>query len=283
MHIIGYLQQSPKDSIDYLWAVLVNIAKYPQFFSELTQNSTLLLNELYDEVRNEVSTFHQQTAVVNIAFALAKERKFKQCLLLNTGSTSTASSPKKKGSGKVDFANDFNNDFGNQKIDLAMLELFVKTIKVLFASSNTDPQVQLASMIVLIHLANNIPESRSVILSTDLIDLMTKKVGLEHEILNVRYAALLNVISNEEICCYKLLELNVHKLLVAMQESFMQLSTSKKSGLNNRKKSLQYVKGKSISNLSNMMASQRNNSSISLGESLNSVIGGDSGQPLFSS
>lgn len=263
--------------------MLVNVAKYPQFFSPLTQNSTLLLDELFDEVRNEVSTFHQQTAVVNIAFALAKERKFKQCLLLK--SSSTASSPSRKeqekrknDNNKVDFTMDENNlDLANQKLDLAMLELFVKTIKTLFASSNTDPQVQLASMIVLIRLANNIPESRSVILSTDLIDLMTKKVGLENEFLNVRYAALLNIISNEETCCYKLLELNVHKLLVAMQESFMQLSTSKRSSSNNQKKSSKYVKGQSTSNLSNMMASQKNNSSVSLAESLNGVMGGDSG------
>lgn len=183
---LGYLRQAPPDSVDYLWTVLVNIMQFEHFFTRAVVESKSFVNELYEEVRNNASQLHQQMCVVKIGYNLSKQSSFK--------------------------------DYLDQK----MIDLFVKSMKILFSSKLSPSHVQYSALINLINLANYCVDSRSLILSADLIDLFYDN-GIDDGKMNVLYVALLNIISNEESCCYRLLDNGVQKFLVSLQDSFQRM------------------------------------------------------------
>lgn len=212
--VLGFLADAPADSVDYLWTVLVNIAQCLRFFPALVAHVALLLDVMYEEVKYEMTSKHQQWAVAMISYHLSKEESF------------------------------------HSYLDTALIESFVKAMKLLFGARDTESSVQLATIAVLINLAKFSVESRGIILSTDLIELIYS-VGLDDDRLNVRYVALLNIISNEESCCYRLLELGIHKLLVSMQDTFQRLVTGAVNS--RRKKEKKYIKGQSIADLNQFL------------------------------
>lgn len=70
--VLGYLRNCPKDAIDYLWTVLHTITQYSQFFTEVMHYGELLITELYEEIRYELSSSHQLLSVVKIALNLTQ-------------------------------------------------------------------------------------------------------------------------------------------------------------------------------------------------------------------
>lgn len=211
--VLGFLRDAPTDSVDYLWTVLVNIAQSKGFFETLAAHVALLLDAMFEEVKYEMTSRHQQWAVAMISYYLT------------------------------------TNGPIHEHLDPQLMECFIKTMKILFAARNTEPTVQLACIAVLINFAANCAEARPIILSSDLIELFYQ-VGLDDDRLNVRYAALLYIVSNEENCCYKLLELGIHKLLVSMQDTFQRLISGASS---RRKKEKKYVKGQSLADLNQFL------------------------------
>lgn len=185
--VLGYIRQAPLDSIDYLWTVLVNISQFNDFFEKIISHSKVLVMELYEETRFDSSTAHQQLCVAKIAQNLSKHVEFKDYL------------------------------------DDSSVDLFVKTLKTLFSSRRSSRDIQISALLSLTHFANYCTSSRSYILSNDLIELFYE-AGTEDTGLNVKYVGLLNIISNEESCCYKLLELGVQKFLVSLQDGFQKMT-----------------------------------------------------------
>lgn len=211
--ILGFIRKAPQDSLDYLWTVVVNISYFDHFFQFLVENICLLLQELFEEIRFDASNLHQQMCIGKICFNLSKQPSFNGCL------------------------------------DQGLVELFVRILKSLFSSKRTINQVKLSALISLINFANYCPPSRSIILSEDLIDCFYS-VGLEDDQLNVKYVGLINIISNEENCCFRLLELGVQKLLVSLQESFQRLSDG---AVKDQRKSKKYKKGQSVQDLNQII------------------------------
>lgn len=207
--VLGFLRDAPTDSVDYLWTVLVNIAQSRSFFDPLVAHIPLLLDAMFEEVKFEQASRHQQWAVAMICFYLTVNGSLQEYL------------------------------------DPQLMESFIKTVKLLLVARTSEPSVQLACAAVLINFAAQCPESRSLILSTDLIELFYQ-VGLDDDRLNVRFAAILYLVSNEENCCYRLLELGIHKLLISMQDTFQRLISG---AVSRRKKEKRYVKGQSLADL----------------------------------
>ena len=196
---LGYLRQAPQDSVDYLWTVLVNIMQFDHFFLRIVIESKSIINELYEEVRNNASMPHQQMCIAKIGYYLSKQSNFK--------------------------------DF----VDTKLIDLFVKTMKILFSSKLSSSQVQYSALINMINLANFCVDARSLILSADLIDIFYDN-GIEDDKMNVLYVALLNILSNEESCCYRLLDNGVQKLLVSLQDSFQRLMDGSRINIKKLKK-----------------------------------------------
>lgn len=217
---LGYLRQAPHDSVDYLWTVLVNIMQFEHFFPRIVVESKMIVNELYEEVRNNASQVHQQLCVVKIGYNLSKQSSFK--------------------------------DYLDQKL----IDLFVKSMKILFSSKLSAAAVQYCALINLINLANFCVDARSLILSADLIDIFYEN-GIDDDKMNVLYVALLNIISNEESCCYRLLDNGVQKLLVSLQDSFQRLMDGSRIGSKALKKSASRVM--SVRNIQDLVANAGEN------------------------
>lgn len=214
--LLQYIRKTPEESLDYMWMLLTNITSYPIFFDELIVGSGAeLLEELYEEVRYDTSKLNRRKAVVKIGLNISKRPDL--CTYLTQ----------------------------------PLIDTFVSTMKMLFSSRLGTEKIQMSALVTLINLNYHCREARATTLGTDLIDLF-QTVGLDDDQMNVKYAGLLNVISNEEICCYKLLDLGVHKLLVALQESFHRLTSG---GVTHRKRIKSFKKGQSIKNISNVLAS----------------------------
>jgi hypothetical protein len=186
--VLGFIRSAPLDSIDYLWNVIVNITQYEEFFPKIMEISQKIIEEIYEEIRFDSSSLHQQISITKIAYHLSKQIHLK--------------------------------DFLNE----SSIEIFIKSLKILFSSRRkSNRNIQISCLISLTHFAYSCTIARSFILSNDLIDLFYE-VGIDDAIMNVKYVGLLNIISNEENCCYRLLELQVQKFLVSLQDSFQKLT-----------------------------------------------------------
>lgn len=197
--------------------MLVNISKHIVYFHSLMKEVRPLIVELYEEVKNDESTVHQRQCVVQISLNLSRMK-----------------------------------DFGSH-LDSAFTQKYIKTLKLLFSSRLSPSPVQHFCLVALANFAHHCESSRSAILDTDLIDIFQDK-GFLDERLNVKYAAVINIISNDEACIYRLIDQGAQKLLVSLQDSFAKL-TMKETGDMTSNKRKEFRKGQSTLNLKEMMKS----------------------------
>lgn len=102
-------------------------------------------------------------------------------------------------------------------LDYDNIVLLVKTCKVLFSTS--ELKIRSTVLTSLNNIAIVVPDVRGAILDTDLIPLF-EQAGFDDKDCVLKYCALLNIISNEESCCMKLLENGVQRLLITLQDKF---------------------------------------------------------------
>lgn len=216
--VLSYLRTAPKASLDYLWNVLVNVSSYPVFFPFLMNEKQALLDELYEEVRFDASTPAQQQSVVQIGLNISLEGQLSDYL------------------------------------DQALIDTFVRTMKILFLSRTAKKDIQRGCLMTLINFNYYCKEARGSTLSGDLLESFYD-VGLEDDQINVKYAALLNIISTEESCCYKLLDLGAQKFIVSLQDSFTRLTNGALNVQNKKKKALK--KGMSMANITALINETR--------------------------
>ena len=187
--ILNYLTKSPPpESLDYLWTVLTDITSYEDFIEPvLTKCSSELVLVLYEESIHQSSKPHQLHCVVQIAFNISRRSDLSSFLSFD------------------------------------LIQSLVRTLKNMFAlKTNSDEYIQMTSLSTLININYYCREARNCTLSDDLIELFDA-CGLDNSRLNVKYIGLLNIISNEESCCYHLLELHAQRLIVSLQETFTRL------------------------------------------------------------
>jgi len=187
--ILNYLTRSPPlESLDYLWTVLTDITSFADFIEPvLAKSSRELVLVLYEESINKASKPHQLHCVVQISFNISRRSDLSSFL------------------------------------SFELVESLVKALKNMFAlTSNNDEYIQMTSLTTLININYYCREARGCTLDEDLIKLFENS-GLDNGRLNVKYIGLLNIVSNEENCCYHMLEMHVQKLIVSLQESFIRL------------------------------------------------------------
>jgi hypothetical protein len=202
--ILNCIHIAPADSIDYLWIILRNITSYKELYNIYIMNTTTIfrfIDVLYNEVLHHSSTPHILLSIMKISLNLTQHSDFTSYL------------------------------------DKEYLEKLILTCKYLFhhnnISSNNNTSatsnplyIIFMSLISLINIARYSSASRSIILSNDLIDLYTY-IGIENDYINVRYVELLHILSNDENCCYKLVEMNIQRFLMSLQDSFQRLVSGK--------------------------------------------------------
>eukprot|EP01031_Cornospumella_fuschlensis_P007510 gene7510-9307_t len=176
-------------------------------------HNEILVKELYEEIKYDNSSVHQMLSIVKISLNLTQYEQFYTFL------------------------------------DQSTLELFIKTIKSLLSPSvQFYSYVQYMALISLIYLARYCTSSRSLILSTDLIEVFIS-MGIEDDFINVKYAELLHIISNEENCCYRLLDMNIQRFLSSLQDSFQRLVLGQSQSKTYKKPEKRYAKGGSVADL----------------------------------
>lgn len=176
-----------------------------------------LIVELYEEVKNDESTVHQRQCVVQICLNLSRMKNF------------------------------------GTYLDNSFMQKYIKTLKLLFASKLSPSPVQHFCLVSLTNFAYYCESARPAIMDNDLIDIFQEK-GFADERLNVKYAAVINIISNDETCIYRLIDLGAQKLLVSLQDSFTKL-TLKENGESVKSKKKDFVKGQSTLQLKELMKS----------------------------
>lgn len=201
--ILNYLTRSPPpESLDYLWTVLTDITSFNDFIEPiLAKSSRDLVLVLYEESINKASKPHQLHCVVQISFNISRRPDLSSFLSFD------------------------------------LIESLVKALKNMFAltssssnsSSNDNEYIQMTSLSTLININHHCREARACTLGSDLIDLFEKN-GLDNGRINVKYIGLLNIVSNEENCCYHMLEMHVQKFIVSLQESFIRLVSTVPGG-----------------------------------------------------
>jgi hypothetical protein len=83
--------------------------------------------------------------------------------------------------------------------------------------------------------------SRSIALGNDLLDLF-KDGGTDDGEMNIKYAALLNIISCDESCVYRLLDQGILKMLVSLQEAFNKLCAQLNLSNSSAQKKKQFIR-----------------------------------------
>ena len=104
--------------------------------------------------------------------------------------------------------------------DLVGEKVFAKVVlsfKTLFIRGDT-PDIRKTAISILINLAVCIAESRSLILGTDLVDILEES-GLEDPALNHKFITLLYLISCEAALCPKLVDFGVQRMLMSVVKS----------------------------------------------------------------
>eukprot|EP01038_Epipyxis_sp_PR26KG_P005363 gene5363-7438_t len=200
--VLGYIRKAPPGSTEFLWMLLVNISKHRDFFLALVSEIELLIEEISYVIKCLPNTSHQHEVV---SISLNMSMRFELSTYMNQ----------------------------EQVIK------FVNAMKLAFSSEFVTFSVQDAALATLINFALYCPSARSPLLGSDLISLFLD-VGIQNEQLNIKYISLLNIISNEENCCYRLLELGAQAFIVSLQESFgkssKSLASDKKNNHNEAKR-----------------------------------------------
>ena len=206
--ILGLLREAPDSATNYLWTLLAALSQQPRFFEDMVKQRLLVL-EMYKEVLDTNST--QIELVVQLAYNLSL------CKTLH---------------------NWFEQD---------LCEMFVELLKRIFAQRSYACKA--TAMSTLINFCTYARSSRITLLGMapsareqsssgsgaaaplNIIDLF-ETVGIEDPVMNVKYLAVLNIISNEENLCIRLLEAGAQKFMVSVQGSLTALTPlpSAKSG-----------------------------------------------------
>lgn len=94
---------------------------------------------------------------------------------------------------------------------------FVTTLKTLF--SVNVPSIRSAALTSIVNFCAHCSQARALILSQDIISVL-EDAGVFNAQMNIKYASLINCISNEENCCIRLIDSGAHKFLVSLNETF---------------------------------------------------------------
>lgn len=97
------------------------------------------------------------------------------------------------------------------------VDMFVKTLKTIFARFE---KLRMLALNSLVNVAECAPVTRSAILSKDLISLFDGVVKVNVE-MYIKFVCLLNLISCEEDCCLRLLEMGAHSALIDVQAALI--------------------------------------------------------------
>ena len=108
------------------------------------------------------------------------------------------------------------SDFASLLSD-QLQEKFAEIVRTLFTIA--PKPIDSIALTTIINFASCSKVSRKVILGRDLIDIL-QEAGLKDIYNNLKYASLLNIISNEDNCCIRMLDGGLHKLLVALLNEF---------------------------------------------------------------
>jgi len=96
-------------------------------------------------------------------------------------------------------------------------EKFAEIIRTLFTIA--PKPIDSIVLTSIVNFASCSKVSRKIFLGRDLIDIL-QEAGLKDICNNLKYASLLNIISNEDNCCIRMLDGGLHKLLVALLNEF---------------------------------------------------------------
>lgn len=174
--VLGLIKSAPGEARGCLWGLLVNLSQQRQFFNDLMEE----VDRLIICIKEEVNISNGETeSVAQISYNLALRK---------------------------DFAS---------HLDKILSDTFTDTLKSIFTT--TTGEIRLISLKCLANFTSNSPTSRSLVLGNppDIIDLF-EEAGLEDIESNIYYAAILNIISNEENCCIRLIESGAHKILTSL-------------------------------------------------------------------
>lgn len=108
-------------------------------------------------------------------------------------------------------------------LEVEYQHMYTESLKAIFEEAENPLKVTAIS--TLINFTLRAKQSRAKLLGTDLVE-MFEDVGTDNPVMNVKYAAILNIISNEENLCIKLLDSGAQKFLVGIQSSINALPTS---------------------------------------------------------
>ncbi len=204
--ILGLLREAPIAATNYLWTLLAALSQQPRFFEDMVKERMLVL-EMYKEVLDDNSTHIE--LVVQLAYNLSLRK---------------------------DLVNFLEQD---------LIEMFVELLKRIF-SFHARP-LKATALSTLINFCTYSKTSRATLLGVGtassraisneqghhIIDLF-EDVGIDDAIMNVKYLSILNIISNEDNLCIKMLEAGAQKFMVAVQGSITTMpagvSAPKKSG-----------------------------------------------------
>ena len=180
------------DGVSYLWVILLNLS---------------LLPDVVDRIVTEKQLF-QQTF---------KESQ-KQIEVSSSGAIATGQLTAEVLQCILNFSAIPNLGSLLQAEDLVLLAQAAKKIFVNTGPGNVLVSTKLDALTAMINLSVNIPPVRKVLLGDDLISIL-ESAGISNVDINRKFVALVSVISTEESCCVRLIDLGAQRLLVTLQDS----------------------------------------------------------------
>ena len=180
--ILDLIDSAPATSKRYLWTVLAALSQQPKFFENMAGevNGQDLIKEMYREAMDEDGS-DVIDLLTQLAYNLAQ---------------------------RSDLAD---------MIPSATAALFVTMCKKIFERDSW--QLKELAVSTLINFTTFCKSVRAEMLGGGELITMFEEVGIENPVMNVKYAACLNIISNESNLCIKMLENGAQKFLVAIQSS----------------------------------------------------------------
>ena len=195
--ILDLIDSAPAAGKRYLWTVLAALSQQPKFFENMAGqlNGQDLVKEMYREAMNEDGSDVIEL-LTQLAYNLAQ---------------------------KSDLATLIPNASAAQ---------FVTMCKKIL---ERDPwQLKEMAVSTLVNFTTFCKSVRAEMLGGGELIAMFEEVGIDNPVMNVKYAACLNIISNESNLCIKMLEAGAQKFLVAIQSSISAMpsgeSKTKKGG-----------------------------------------------------
>jgi hypothetical protein len=179
--ILDLIEDAPADSKRYLWTVLAALSQQPKFFDNMTgdENGRDLIKEMFKESMIEKSDVI--ALVVQLAYNLAQR-----------------------------------DDLGS-RFPLVTCEQFVALLKTVFVREVWA--LKEAAISTLINFTIYTKSVRVEMLGGGELISMFEEVGIDNPIMNIKYAACLNICSNEANLCIKMLDNGAQKFLVAIQST----------------------------------------------------------------